>query len=78
MPPLTACFPICTTLFALGLLAVAMILAGYGRARQADPVEGTTPAAPVGSRAAQLWSVLLFLLGTALLLGALTWVNWGN
>jgi hypothetical protein len=78
MPPPLACFPFCTTLFALMLLAAAMILAGYGRTRPQETVDGAAPAAPVGSRAAQLWSVLLFFLGMALLLGVLTWVNWGN
>lgn len=48
MPPAFACFPVCSTFLALGLIGVVVVLAGWHRTAGRPAAPSAPPAAPAG------------------------------
>ena len=79
MPPLTACFPVCMTFVALGVLALLVFVTGMVGARSGaaadstDSTEQNHADGPTGPPA--WWVILLIFIAVALSFFFLNWVG---
>lgn len=75
MTPLFACFPVCMTFVALGILALLVIATGVvGTDADPDPLESSTPEPDDGTTGPpRWWVVVLIFVAVAIVFLLLNW-----
>lgn len=71
MTPLFACFPVCLTFVAIGIVAVVVV--AFGMYNQTAPLNDETSADAPPSERPPLWVLPLMMLALLLLMMVLNW-----